>query len=382
MTKQYINVINQDDSISQCAVSSELVQIDGISSHQNLIINGDMRVAQRGTSFTAPSNGAVTLDRWRQSAGGIYDVTQDTDVPAGAGLLNSVKIDVTTAKTTVGAGDVAAFFTRIEGIDWSVLEYGASSARTCTLSFWLKSDVKTGTFCVSLRNDGQDVSYVANVDVPDNLWNQYVLTIPGEDSGTYTWLTDNGTGCTVTLTLMAGTNFQIAGSPETWVGESNKFATSSIDNFMDSTSNNIWFTGVKLEVGDAATPFVSRSYGEELALCQRYYVRFEGPGTGSTSNSTLGSALGRGASSAFAHIEGPVDLRASPVVAVSSHSSSDGFFLIDASNTRVGTSVENLGWNGRNGLRLSMTGFTNLVADQFYLMELNDIGWLELDAEL
>lgn len=329
MTTKYVNVVERDDSTSPCTVSSELVQVSAVSPNPNLVINGDMRVAQRGTSFTAPSNGEVTLDRWRQSAGGIYDVTQDTDVPAGVGFLNSLKIDVTTAKTTVGAGDVAAFLTRIEGFDWSVLEYGTSSARTCTLSFWLKSDTKTGTFCVSLRNDDQNVSYVANVTVPDNLWNQYVLTIPGEDSGTYTWLTDNGTGCTVTLTFMAGTNLQIAGSPETWVGESNKFATSSIDNFMDSTSNNIWFTGVKLEVGDAVTPFVSRSFGEELALCQRYWQQSYLSGTvaGTATTTNIIVTYAQAASNAVTQcipLDFKVSMRKAPVVEFYSSSGASG----------------------------------------------------------
>lgn len=310
MTDQYINVIEKDDTAG-CDVSSRLVPLPGGAS-PNLIINGDMRIAQRGTSFITPSNGAVTLDRWRQSAGGIYDVTQDTDVPAGAGLLNSLKIDVTTAKTTVGAGDVAAFFTRIEGLDWSVLEYGTSSARTCTLSFWLKSDTKTGTFCVSLRNDNQNVSYVANVTVPNNLWNKYALKIPGEDSGTYTWLTDNGTGCTVTLTFMAGANFQIVGSPETWVGESNKFATSSIDNFMDSTSNNIWFTGVKLEAGETATPFVPRPFGEELAFCQRYFYAIP-----FATNTAIYSGFSFDGRQFYGVVRYPIEMRDDPQVTVS-----------------------------------------------------------------
>ena len=259
-------------------VQAEMQASDNIGA--NLIINGDMRIAQRGTSFVSPSNGNYLMDRWAQFIGGatVWTITQDTDVPtvaeAGVDFNTSMKIDVTTADASIAAGDLAFVTQKIEGLNWAQLGYGATGAKDVTVSFWLKSDTKTGVFGVSIRNSAVNRSYPVDVTISDNNWNKYTVTIPGDTSGT--WLTTNGIGAYIGFTLAAGADYQSTGS--TW-SAANGICTSNQDNFVDSATNNIWITGVKLEVGSTATDFVPDDYATALAKCQRYYVEYVQGGT-------------------------------------------------------------------------------------------------------
>ena len=236
--------------------------------NKNLIINGAMQVAQRGTSFANPSDGTYSLDRIHifNSNDGATTITQDTTVPNGEGFTQSIKFDCTTLDGTIAAGQYLTLNQRIEGYNNAVLGYGASGAKSITVSFYAKSNL-TGTFCYSIRNGALNRAYIKEFSLTSaDVWERVSFTIPGETSGT--WLTTNGIGSIHQISLSVGSTFQ--GIANQW-NSSNVVATSNQVNFLSSTDNEFFLTGWQVEVGDTATPFEHRSYGDELARCQRYY---------------------------------------------------------------------------------------------------------------
>lgn len=239
-----------------------------VSGRRNIVINGAMQVAQRGTSFTSIANNIYSLDRWLYylvGSSSASDASQSTDTPNN-NFKNSLKLDVQTADTSVATNDLTCFLQKIEGQNVYQLGWGTADAETVTLSFWVKS-TKTGIHSGAFKNSAQDRSYVFEYTVNvSNTWEYKTITVTGDTSGT--WLTTNGIGVQVTFALMAGTDFtKTAGS---W-GAGNNYGSDNQVNVMDSASNNWHITGVQLEVGSVATNFEHRSVGEELQLCQRYY---------------------------------------------------------------------------------------------------------------
>ncbi len=252
--------------MSKAAELAALIGSQTALSNRNLIINGEMTVSQRGTSFTGLANNAYSLDRfvYYEIGDSVSDVSQSTDTPNN-NFNNSLKLDVTTADASVAAGDLACFLQKIEGLNSYKLGWGTSDAKSVTLSFYVKS-TKTGVHSGAFKNSAQDRSYAFEYTVnSSNTWEFKTVTVAGDTSGT--WLTTNGIGVQVTFALMAGTDFtKAAGS---W-GSGNNFGSDNQVNVMDSTSNEWYITGIQLEIGDLATPFEHRSYGDELRRCQRY----------------------------------------------------------------------------------------------------------------
>jgi hypothetical protein len=245
--------------------SAQLVsEINGgaIAGMRNRIINGDMTVAQRGTSF--PAAAGYTLDRWIFDQVGTMacTVSQSTDVPNDT-FLNSSKVDVTTADTSIAAGDYAVALQRIEGYNVRDL-----IGTTFTLSFWVKSP-KIGTHCIGVRNGGLDRSYVKEYTITTaNTWEYKSVTVTGGLITAGTWDWTNGVGLDVLFPLVAGTTQQTTANA--WQ-TGNFFATVNQVNVMDNTANDFFITGVQLEPGPVATPFERRPRGTELQLCERYY---------------------------------------------------------------------------------------------------------------
>ena len=258
-------------------IPSELVD-DQVFGRRNIIINGAMQVAQRGTSATAMTSGGIFLiDRFkgRESTNGAATMEQSSDTPTGAGFGNSLKLAVTTADTDMGGGQFTLIQYKIEGKDLQQTKYGTSSAEKLTLSFWVKS-AKTGTYIVEFINNNsggaknQSQSYTIS---SANTWEKKTITIDGDTSTAF----ENTTDAELWLYfwLSAGTNYTGAsGSLNTsWTASvSDNTRAKGVVNWMDSTSNNFYLTGMQLEVGDTATPFEHRSVGEELSLCQRYFT--------------------------------------------------------------------------------------------------------------
>ena len=232
---------------------------------RNKLINSDMTIAQRGTSFPAVGAGTYTLDRWRTSTNAtsaVLTASQQSDVPSSNEFQNSLRLAVTTADTSIASTDQFNIQQRIEG-------YNARDliGKTFALSFWVRS-TKTGTHCVYFQNSGQDRTFVVEYTVSaSNTWEYKTVTVSGGliTAGTWDWTT--GIGLVVGWTLAAGSSVQTTANA--W--QTGTFlATSNQVNCLDSTSNIFAITGVQLEVGSVATPFEHRLFGAELALCRRY----------------------------------------------------------------------------------------------------------------
>jgi len=237
--------------------------------NKNLVINGAMQVAQRGTSFTCTNTNFITLDRYNVyegAAGTTYTVTQDSDAPAG--FSKSLKIVNSTAVSVTGE-QYGGIGYAVEGYDNVSTGMGTSSAKDVTLSFWVKSSL-TGTFGVTLRASGSSsANYVSSYTINSaNTWEYKTVTYPATSLGT--WNTTNGIGSDIVWSLGTGPTY--SNTAGYWNTGSNKFALTGETKINGTAGATFQITGVQLEVGSVATPFEHRSFGDELAKCQRYYT--------------------------------------------------------------------------------------------------------------
>jgi hypothetical protein len=244
-------------------------------SNRNIVINGNFAIWQRGTSGVNTSANNYLADRFKamSSSDGEAAVTRDTDTPtaaeAGTKFPYSLKVDVSTADSSLAANQYAIITQRIEGNNLSRLGFGIAGTRYFTLQFWVKAPA--GTYYLSFRNSAYNRYYLKAYTVSSgDTWEKKTMTIPVDTSGT--WVSDNGQGLDVQWSLGTGAT---AGTVDAWTAGTSH-AGSSQYNLLSSTSNNFFLTGVQLEVGSVATDFEHRSYGDELAKCQRYLWRIDG----------------------------------------------------------------------------------------------------------
>jgi len=244
---------------------------------KNRIINGDMRIDQRnaGASYTQPVNQGYGIDRW-YSIGGVtskFTMQQNAgSVTPPSGFKNYLGM-TSLSSYSIGAGDSYTVSQSIEGFNTADLGYGASGASTVTLSFWARSSL-TGTFGGSLANanalNSPTRSYPFSYTISAaNTWTFVSVTIPGDTSGTWTGST-NGTGLVVNFSIGVGTNYQ--GTAGAWV-TGNKLSVTGEQQVVANNASTLYLTGVQLEIGSTATPFERRLYNQELANCQRYYIK-------------------------------------------------------------------------------------------------------------
>jgi len=242
----------------------------GYTLFRNRIINGAMDIDQRnaGAAVSNPGDSTVyLLDRWNQRERSSAELTFQQISDAPAGFINSTRVTVTTADSSIANDDYSVFRQFIEGTNVADLAWGTANAKTITLSFWVKSSV-IGTFGGRIANNGVDRNYVYSYTINSaNTWEFKTITIPGDTTGT--WTTSSSTiGIRVDWALTAGSS--LSGTADVW-NTSNVFSVTGNTPFI-STLNATWqITGVQLEVGSFATTFERRPYGLELALCQRYY---------------------------------------------------------------------------------------------------------------
>ena len=258
--------------MSKAAELAALIGSQTALSNRNLIINGAMQVAQRGTSSTGITSASYpTCDRWyfNINSAGTWTVSQSTDAPAGSGFTNSFKADCTTADSSLAAGDYIQFQQRFEGQNLQQLKYGTSSAEKITLSFWVKA-TKTGTNVVMLyQDDAGDMINAQYTINASNTWEYKTLTFVGNTGDVIT--NDNTRGFICIWHLAAGSSRTSGSIMNTWGSYTTANEAVGQVNHADSTSNDWQITGVQLEIGEQDTPFEHRSFGEELLACQRYY---------------------------------------------------------------------------------------------------------------
>ena len=293
------------------------------SSFKNRIINGGMVVSQwNGTSSTTPSvtgaGSGFVVDRFRLAFSQSSKLTgQQLSASPPAGFINYSGISVA-ATASVGASDYFLYGQPVEGLNITDLAWGTANAKSVTLSALVYSNV-TGTFGGSINNSAYNRSYPFTYTISSaNTWTQISVTIPGDTTGT--WLTTSGVGAYVWFSLGTGTtNSGTAGS---WSG-STYYSSTGATSLMGSTSNYLYITGVQLEVGTVATSFDFRSYGTELALCQRYYYKITAPYSAYTN---FGQGTSYNSTSVRITVPFPVTMRTTPLTLDASTAS---LFLIE-----------------------------------------------------
>ena len=259
--------------------SSGHVQIDGQQmpstgplSNRNLIINGAMQVAQRATQVTSITVfGYYTCDRWLFNTAnlGTWTLDQATDAPEG--FTKSFKATCTTADASPAAGDYATLIQRIEAQNLQHLKYGTSNAENLTLSFWVKSN-KTGNASFDImQSDNSFRQFTASYTINSaDTWEYKTIAIPGDSAGVIN--DDNGGGFQIDWWLNTGSDYTTGTHNATWESQTNANRNSTNLGVGGAISDYFAITGVQLELGDVATPFEHRSYGDELQKCFRYYV--------------------------------------------------------------------------------------------------------------
>ena len=242
---------------------------------QNLIINGAMNIFQRATSATGIVSEAYhTADRFKtnMSDAGTFTVSQSTTVPAGQGLSNSLKLDCTTADASVAAGSYMSIDHRIEAQNLQRLNWGTSSAKKLTISFWVRSNL-TGTYVLEFLH-GDAFVYNSNTYTIDaaNTWEKKIITISGYTPTAIN--DDNGIGLYIFWWLQAGSTYGGGTTTnDTWhTTQANRAGGLTVD-LGTSTDNEFYLTGIQLEVGEQATPFEHLSFSEELFMCERYFQK-------------------------------------------------------------------------------------------------------------
>ena len=256
---------------------------------RNRIINGDMLIDQRnaGASVTNINGAVYTLDRYyaQGSVASKYTVQQNAgSVTPPAGFTNYLGV-TSLSSYSVGATDFNLIAQPVEGFNCADLSWGTANAKAITISFWVRSSL-TGTFGGAIRNSGANRSYPYLYTISSaNTWTQISITVPGDTSGT--WLTTNGTGLLLYFGLGVGANY--SGTAGAWNANNNVSATGGVS-VVGTNAATFYFTGVKLEVGSIATPFVPDDRQVSLAKCQRYYCKTFPQGTAPAQNTTI--ALG------------------------------------------------------------------------------------------
>ena len=289
----------------------ETISSSDTLSFRNLVINGDFKCWQRGTSATGQTSGFRIADRWATSMGnlGTWTGERSTDVPADQGFGYSFKLDCTTADASPGSADYLYMHYTGEGQDVQHLKFGGSNAESVTVSFWVKC-TKTGNFQVNfVQVESTERILGKTVTISSaNTWEKKTLTFAG-DTGGAGFTNDYSARWRIEMWLDRGSNYSSGALPTSWetMAAADRGATTTLA-LGDNTSNDFYITGIQVETGSTATAFEHRSFGEELARCQRYYWRV----TGNANDMPGWCHIMWHASASFAHFTCPVPMRDSP----------------------------------------------------------------------
>ena len=336
------------------------------SGRKNLVINGAMQVAQRGTVTGITSSQYAGPDRFRFGIGshGTFTVSQDSSAPTGSGFANSLKLACTTADTSVASTALGYFQHKFEGQDCQLIRKGTSSAKQLAIQFWVKSN-KTGNYAFQAKDEDNIRSFTTTYTISSaDTWEQKKFIVPADTTGALD--DDNNASLTFAFWLVAGSNSTSGSASTSWYGNvPANLAVGHNVNIADSTSNTWYMTGFQVEIGDFHTDFEHRPIGEQLTLCQRYFFRFKNDAGdhGHFVNATsYGSTDQRAGAFNF-----PTTMRSSPSF---SHSGTGNFALLGLGSSisniliaDVGTSVSGCGLRVQTGDTLTNGLSTNLRAN-------------------
>jgi len=303
---------------------------------KNVVTNGAMNVAQRSTSVTGigASAGYFTVDRFNINVGdtsaGRLTMTQTADGPSG--FANCIKLDCTTADTSIAAGEFLILEQRFEGQDLQRFMKGTSDAKEYAVSFYVKGNA-SATYVVELF-DVDNTRQVSKTFSVTTSWTRVELTFPADTTGAFT--DDNAQSLNLHIFLHAGSTYTGGTLSQTWTSNTNANRAVGISSFFDSTDRTFFITGMQLEVGSVATEFEHRSFGEELALCQRYY-EVQG-GTTLTQFAHLWTGDVTNNQSYYQTVQFSVEKRATPTITMSSAAQSSFGTPTAANTSRIATS--------------------------------------------
>ena len=366
--------------MSQTKVAAPFVSNN--ANFRNLIINGDMSIAQRGTSATGLTNGSTgyqTVDRFRFEEGGspsaTFTMTQSTDVPTGQGFGYSTKFDCTTAQGSLASSDIIRFATFLEGQNLQMLKKGTSSAESTTLSFWVKSN-KTGTYTMRLEDhDNSRMNCKSYTISSSDTWEKKTITFAGDTTGALD--NDNALSFAVRFNLLAGTNYDTGTLQTSWGSRTD--ANSAVDqvNLADSTSNEWYITGIQFEIGDQATDFEHLPFDVQFQRCKRYYEKIEYQGMITTMAATA-------TANAYARIECSVEKRADPTVTLPTAGQSSNQIAVLSGAGSYPSTIGNhaVGNPTPLGFRLEATSYDSLETGGGLMLYVNGTVHIEFSSEL
>jgi hypothetical protein len=325
-------------------LASEVTNLSGYQTkalnqfaHRNLVINGDMQVAQRATSVASLTAGGYnTADRWHCEINTIGTWTQsvENDAPTGSGFRKSLKMLCTTADASLAAGDFLFLNQRLEGQNLQQVKKGTAAAEQLTLSFWVKSNV-TGTYVVEFfdidNSRSISQSYTVNASAT---WEKKTITISADTTGAFD--NDNNNSFQLNWWLGAGSTYNSGTLQTIWGSRTTANIATGVTNLASATNNYWQITGVQLEVGDTATPFEFKPYDEELRQCLRYFWR---QASGNTKTFAMGTYYS--STEILGAFQFPVPMRAAPTLTTAS--GTDYYSIVRANGT---------------------DGFNNLTSDQ------------------
>ena len=351
------------------------VQSGGWTGMRNRIINGAMVIDQRnaGASVT-PVDGTYTLDRWvcGLSQASKFTVQQTPSASEtgsatriAAGFSNYLACTVgASASVTLGASDVFAIHQKIEGFNFNDMAWGTASAKAVTLSFLAYSSV-TGTFGGAIVNSANNRSYPFTYSIPTaNTWTTISVTIPGDTTGTWIGAT-NGIGAKIWFSL--GTGSSGSNTAGAWIGANSYSATGAVSP-ITTNSATFYITGVQLERGSTASSFEYRSFGAELALCQRYFEKSYDTFSPVPTNTTLGNHVGivdtQSLTAIAANIRFRVEKRTNPTMNFYKYETTAGVWARNSDNASTGTITTPWGMGSTGVGRLDSS--TSLTSGAMY----------------
>ena len=350
---------------AELAKIGEVATNSQIGGRRNIAINGAMKVAQRATSATGKGDATdyFTLDRYRLDASATAGRLTMAQVAVTdlSGFANAMKLTCTTADTSIAAGEILGIRQFFEGQDVQQIKKGTSDAESLTVSFYVKGNA-AATYTCEIA-DGDNTRLIAQEFSVTTDWTRVILTFPPDTTGAYD--DDNARSMTFGIFLHAGSSFTGGTFASNVVhATDNQRVGDNQTSFFDSTDRTFFFTGLQIEVGSVATPFEHRSFGEELALCQRYCVA---PSITAFEDSIVITGMTRGSTNKFFTMPLPGTMRSgTPSVTITgdvrllnpeAHDKNDG-----ANTFTIGGVTPTFRYNG-NMLGIYYNGAVTSVTD-------------------
>jgi hypothetical protein len=363
---------------------------------KNLLVNGDYQIWQRGTSAAtvtdSSSAGTYLADRWQtwEDTGGTITQEQsalDNDDFETTGMRNALLVKCTGTDSSIGAAEFAFITQKIEAQNCQGLKWGTDNAKDVTLSFWVKSNL-AATFTAVLRKPDSTYYYIPKeyTIASANTWQKVTLTYgPDDTNGSVikassgNIVNDNGEGIWVQFSLALGSNFH--GTAGSWVSAVSGLGTSNQTNFMSSTSNNFYLTGVQLEAGSGASDFEHLPFDVQLDRCMRYCNVMNGTHEVVANYSTLAPGYVTASTQGYFTVVHPVPMRLAPSETTSADSD---FVVADGAGSSIATTGIAVNQAGSNRTLLLATVSSGLTAGRASAMLYNNktTATLTLDAEL